>query len=229
MHLIVWSICSLKTIIPLSTLRYGTDGFTWCNLSYSGHNSVKWTFFFWDITFYVLYPAICMGLILFWSFNIRHMISNATLLRSKTVTVVLDALYIYPLTVVFCYGILTIVNFAYLCGGHPPPQLFVLGQATITIHGLVVACVFFNKSKEGRQFWIDRVYRKVLGSSPSFATSDASSVKEPSKDGSDVLRSSLVEAIHSPITEMKQFYSGNDSDERFELDFGPIVTAEQVL
>jgi hypothetical protein len=235
MNLIVWSVCFGKSLLPLSTLRYSSEGGAWCTISRGSDNNLLTAWYIWNIISYVIYPLVCMGLIAYWSWSIRNMISNDTIEKSRTVTIVLDALYIYPVTVIFCFGVLLLVNFVYICGGNPNEHWYVFGESLITIHGFLVACVFFTKSKEGRDSWLRlcpcvdsaRSTRLLTTSSQNTLSSAATqSVKDSSITSLD-LRSSTVDRMNPRLTaELSNLSRIDSSEEKFIMG---IVCAEEVI
>ncbi len=183
-HIIVWTISVVTTLLPLTTNTFGRPSneidVAWCFLA--GDNEVMLAV--WSFLSFVLVLLVSTFLIVYYLFRIYWQYRSMNIKRQyPEVFAILNALMLYPPGFVLTWG--PNLLFALLANTQTVPisddtQLsFNVLAILATQSGTVVAVIFFLKSREARFRW-GRLLRALL---PSLSLSLPMSLSSPTLHG----------------------------------------------
>jgi hypothetical protein len=207
LHVICWSVGLISTLLPLSTNGYGRDnqddGTSWCFINGNTHSGAIWA----AVSFQVLLIVTSL-MTLYFTFRIywRYRFMNITK-DYPEVHVILDTMILYPLGFFITWGpnliFSLLINFEVINFDRRNQHIFHIVTIIATQSGLVLAIIFFIKSKEARFRWallLGCVTGRSTSKTPSrsnLLSEDASASNKNTDDEHSSSQAPKISSIHT--------------------------------
>jgi hypothetical protein len=155
MHLIVWGICTVITVLPLTTSTYGrhANDDNWCWIQVSSHRRGGFpAVIIWD---YLTFDGVIYGsffLMALWSILIFYKLSIQQIVPTEAVMTALRTLVLYPLVFFICWFPNSTVLTAGLDASMGSARMVFI-YCLSTWHGGLTAIIFFANSSQSRSLW----------------------------------------------------------------------------
>jgi len=156
LHLLCWGLPVILTILPMSTIRYGTyhgGKYGWCFMT-DRHSSPDWILLFWVIAsfYFWIWSSLFVYCILY-----MYVLFNQKPLTNPLTIVALKRLCLYPLSVILCW----ITPTFYDISRRPYDRNITYNFAYLSpiFQGTFTALIFFSTNEEARHV----LWRMVFG------------------------------------------------------------------